>query len=72
MKQHRLSAAGVATLLTKATTRPVALPTVKSWLVDPEASSSRACPAWVVPALTTAVAFATDEHREKRRRRPPD
>ena len=66
MEQHRVTAAGVAKLLSAAGGRPVARTTVLSWLVDPARPSSYPCPSWAVALLETVIEGATDEHRDRR------
>ncbi|HEK2843877.1 hypothetical protein NOM68_06550 [Proteus mirabilis] len=55
LADNGLTQAKAAYLICEYTRRPCSVRTVRSWINDPEKSSSRPCPDWAVEALAKAI-----------------
>lgn len=55
LKEYKITQAESAMLICKKTQRPCSVRAVRSWLNDPEKSSSRECPDWAVDVLEQAL-----------------
>lgn len=54
---HKITQAKSAELISAVTLRPCSPRTVRSWVNDPEKSSSTPCPDWAVAALEKAITY---------------
>lgn len=54
--EHDITQAESAAMICEQTQRPCSVRTIRSWLNDPDKSSSRPCPDWALAALSNALA----------------
>jgi phenylalanyl-tRNA synthetase beta subunit len=56
LAKHGLTQAQAAALITKETFKNIKERTLRTWLANSEAASSRSCPLWAIMALKKALA----------------